>query len=359
MRDLNFEGRVFILGNQAADLDSSVSAFSLAALLEALNPGLTTLPLIQGEIDDLRLKPEIPALFNRARIEIKNRNFLNGESPLPSDPQIILVDHNKPDIPGLEHSVKAVIDHHRDEGFFKDLPLRIIRKTGSCATLVAELWEQSGLEIPRVQRLILLAAVAVDTGCLNPEWGKTTQEDKEIYQFLSYRLGNDDLSFIRSLSDIKQDLSHLNQRDQLRRDFKDFSPGQFRAGISSVPMTVNEFFSPDFFNPAECGEFMERNCPDLLIVMHSAAEPFQRQLSFYASRKGLKGQSSPAALMMKTLESLGGFTARPSPAAGWQSFNQQDPKRSRKVLAPLLKDRFEQLMSGNSAGTKTNKRGKP
>ena len=359
---LKFEDSVYVLGNQAADLDSTVSAFSLAALLEALNPGLKAIPLIQGSKDDLRLKPEIEALFERITLDPGNESFLDRDSRLPSSSKVILVDHNKPDYPGLESVTAGIVDHHKDEGFLPELPLRIIRKTGSCATLIAELWRDTGIPVPPSQCILLLAALTVDTGNLDPEWGKTTAEDKKIYDFLSRELSDDDRYFILSLPKIKLDLSHLNQQDQLRRDYKELNLPDISAGISSVPMSVDDFFAPSFFDSRAVESFMKDKGLDLLIIMHSISDPFRRQLSFCSRTKEGESENrlstATGRSMTEALDTLGGFDPLPSPAEGWHSYDQEDPTVSRKRLSPRLQEILIQKLTGNPNQVGPETRGK-
>jgi exopolyphosphatase len=142
-----FNNNLIVMGNQAADLDSTVSAVSMATLLSQINPSLQIRPLVQGHPDDLKLKPEIVALFRRAGIPLDDSLFSETAGKNLDDP-LILVDHNEPDNSQIHHSIAGIVDHHDDRGLYPDLPLREVKRTGSCTTLISSFWKEYGLSIP-------------------------------------------------------------------------------------------------------------------------------------------------------------------------------------------------------------------
>ncbi|KAG1908883.1 uncharacterized protein F5891DRAFT_31463 [Suillus fuscotomentosus] len=95
--------------------------------------------------------------------------YCSGD-PIPSQvSQFALVDY---DVLDTRHAsptarVVAVIDHHEDEGQYKDTSTtnpRIVEPAGSCSSLVTRLYQSSSnLSIPPEMSTLLLSAILIDT----------------------------------------------------------------------------------------------------------------------------------------------------------------------------------------------------
>lgn len=351
-----FKENLLIIGNQAADLDSSVSAYALAELLKRLNPEIIIHPLIQGSDADLQLKPEIKSLFHRANISLRPENFssefFNPDSKNQKDyteSSLILVDHNEADSEEINHPVAGIVDHHKDSLLYQELKLRDIRICGSCASIIGEYWKQSDLETPYSISLLLAAAIGVDTGYLDKSWGKTTEIDRSQYETHYKILTQKDRAFIEDLLNIKNDLSHLGIYDQLRRDYKDFPMEGLKGGISSIPLSQKDFFHKEFYKDDLLRDFSKKNCPDFLLIMHTIPQPFKRELSLYMNNSN----KTMIKILKTALIQLNepGFElveneVKISGANGvWMLYSQKNIKVSRKILVPLLKDELEKLLA--------------
>ena len=191
-----------------------------------------------------------------------------------------LVDHNSLHptnaVPGAQ--VTAIVDHHEDEGKYLDTASpRIIESAGSCASLVTRvIMSYPTLQIPPELAALLLSAIMIDTHGLR-RGGKAVGVDYEASAWLLPRangpsLGNlvsqtvetpqhvPDHPWIQSLSHAlsaeKSLLSHLNTRDLLRRDYKEYifnlssticgnGPRSIGGGgLATVPLPLSSFFSP-------------------------------------------------------------------------------------------------------------------
>ena len=176
-----------------------------------------------------------------------------------------LVDHNRL-LPQYEASnsnvqVVTVIDHHEDEGFYQDsAEPRTIAPAGSCSSHMTRLCPP---QIPAGLASLLLSAILIDTQGLKVG-GNALQVDHEAVAFLLTKTslsssssptelspsGNNltDLKFIQDLttklSEKKFAVSHLNTRDLLRRDYKQYNLNlpwvhprtTIYAGLSTVPV---------------------------------------------------------------------------------------------------------------------------
>lgn len=190
-----------------------------------------------------------------------------------------LVDHNSLHpahaLPGAR--VTAIIDHHEDEGkYIGTASPRVIEPAGSCASLVARvIMSYPTLQIPPELAALLLSAIVIDTHGLR-KGGKAVDVDYEASAWLLPRVNVpsseslvgqtvdtpqhvSDHPWIQSLSTAlsttKSALSHLNTRDLLRRDYKEYnfnlsssicgnSPCSIKAGLATVPLPLSSFFSP-------------------------------------------------------------------------------------------------------------------
>ena len=347
---------IIITGNQAGDLDSTVSAICLSRLLTLTEPSIRFIPVLKRDREELRLNHEIPALFNHAGVNPSDLNFEKSESIRKqfrnNKTGFILVDHNNPEQGIAEERILGIIDHHNDTGFsvkreHPGLFMRVVEPCGSCASLVSRVWQQSRFIPDRSTALLMGAAIIVDTGNFNPDWGKTTNLDREQYAWLRSFFSEDDEEFLRSLIIIKNDLSSLSLDDHLIRDYKDISGSKISGGISSVPLSLAEFYASPLYNTQSIINFMKERELDFLFIMHTTHNPFSRELSAIPSarfsrdcnfKKGIKEKI----LLLEELE-LTELTVLPvAPLQGnqypWISFIQGNRKASRKIVLPLLKD---------------------
>jgi inorganic pyrophosphatase/exopolyphosphatase len=262
-----------VLGNEGGDMDSVVSAIYTAYYFN-LTAGVAAgeveqnhdvwVPLINFPLEDLPLRGDIlyalnlnqvrpedlvwasrsedaPAAGSAASADADGVQFADMANP--SDvalfDSICLVDHNIPCERQslLREKVKAVVDHHKDEGLFPDAAPRIINKAGSASSNVALLFKAKGLSTPSPK--LLLAPILLDTSNLDPEAKKVTPIDLEAVDYLLSQYPTTDVEVVagqplhqschkilkkyyKELHERKADISHLDMDQSLRRDFKAF-----------------------------------------------------------------------------------------------------------------------------------------
>ncbi|OSX57360.1 hypothetical protein POSPLADRAFT_1156658 [Postia placenta MAD-698-R-SB12] len=262
-----------VMGNEAGDLDSVASAVAYAWYIYTIlkEPSVA---LMQTPRTDLHLRAENLHALSLAGLSPADLLCIDDvpykrPGPFPST-KFALVDHNRLQGQFTQENhgarVVAVVDHHEDEGFYKDTadPRIITTGIGSCASIVAcYLEEKCRDHIPPELASLLLSAIVVDTSGLLP--GKKAVEiDHRAATFLASRskppVLSDAAAFIaapvpslhelpalRELSDTlqtkKASVSHLRTRDLLRRDYKEYaltsswaSGGAVLIGLASVPV---------------------------------------------------------------------------------------------------------------------------
>ncbi|KAJ2902036.1 hypothetical protein MKZ38_001072 [Zalerion maritima] len=301
----------FIIGNESADLDSICSAL-LAAYLRSYsglcsptsnsNESKLHIPLAHIPRADLALRPELSAVLRAAGVsdaDILTLDDLPSSLSLsPQETSWFLVDHNVPVGllgPGSDLAkrsggaaaaeVVGLIDHHEDEGAVAPGPHvspRVVRKAGSCASLVAEHFRETwdGLAEPEAGEdggrsaasaqlaMIALGPILVDTTNLG-SLAKTTGTDLWAVEFAEGKLGGSGVAtaagegagagagagaggengdygrerFFRELAALKSDCSSMRFGDVFRKDYKAWTEGELELGISTSPQPFKYLLS--------------------------------------------------------------------------------------------------------------------
>ncbi|GAA5977572.1 hypothetical protein JCM10908_005025 [Rhodotorula pacifica] len=146
LRNNNADDWIIVMGNEAGDLDSLVSALTLSYLYNHLEKPQKAVALLQTEQDALDLRPENALALHYARMSSGHRDLLTLDE-LPIKPNdlwhrikgIALVDHNVPRAIWAKAEIVAIIDHHDDRGLANGTANpRIVEAAGSCSSLVTK-----------------------------------------------------------------------------------------------------------------------------------------------------------------------------------------------------------------------------
>lgn len=337
-----------VLGNEAADLDSMVSALMYAFFLSAENAGsgVQYVPVVAIPRKDFKLRTEAVFLFEEAGINSNSLFFAEDIDPkaLYKDRrlELTLVDHNKPTgaYVGFEDVVVGVVDHHADEGLFGDAPVRVVSPVGSAATLVAEMiLERNRTLLDTGAAKLLLGTILLDTVNLDPEAGRVTPEDEKIAGELGELSGSDRQELFDAVQREKFNVSSLDSPDLLRKDYKEWQLGDFRVGISTVLLSVEEWLAKDPNLPGSLSEYCKARNLDVLLAMNAYTAPeFTRELVVYCPDDSLRSQLldflQKSDLELSPIES---DTTDEATAL----FAQGNLGKSRKKLQPMLAEFLE------------------
>ncbi|KAG0692885.1 hypothetical protein DFH29DRAFT_817002, partial [Suillus ampliporus] len=130
-------GWTVVIGNEAGDLDSVASALGYAWLRS--HTSRKTIAYITTPREDFFLREENLHALGLAEIDQPYEELYYSGDSMPSQvSKFALVDHNvlHPKYATPTARVVAVIDHHTDEGQYKDTAdSRIIEMVGSCLCL--------------------------------------------------------------------------------------------------------------------------------------------------------------------------------------------------------------------------------
>ncbi len=164
-----------------------------------------------------------------------------SEGDLAREPHldIILVDHNELSqaVEGAEnYRVLEVIDHHRLGTFSTRYPINFINRTvGSTSTIVASMYRDAKVPLPRKIASILLCGVLSDTLILRS--ATTTDVDREIAEYLS---NITDLDIEALGTDIMGAASAVASKPAaaiVALDLKEYEASGKRISVSQVEVT--------------------------------------------------------------------------------------------------------------------------
>lgn len=257
-----------VIGNESADLDSICSAVVLAYLRTyAPKSNMFYVPLSNLPAKDLSLRPELVPALKYAGLKPTDLITLGDLSGLDkrrkdgnaNENQFILVDHNSMTCElGKQYAGQVVgcIDHHDEE---HRVPLetgeqpRIVRKCGSCCSLVVEycrsawdlLAEDGKTEWNSELARLALAPILIDTTNLTQE-SKVTDADRDAVRYLEgwIHVPQGEYSseaYFQELTKAKEDIGSLSFHDIMRKDYKEWAEnsGAFNLGVSSVVKDIN------------------------------------------------------------------------------------------------------------------------
>lgn len=226
--------QVFIVGNEAADADSLVSAYAMAKLLDGGEVQAVALAQIPRE--EFRLRGDSLALFAQAGSDIASDGAPVGlhfwdevpwsEVAALERHSLVLTDHNKmtPKVaeffPGR---VEWVIDHHANSNTHVDAKVDIDESLGSCCTLVAEAYAARGQDVPIPEEIgrLLLGVILLDCRNFSPEESKGTPRDQLMADLLAGFLpASSNEEWFKQLITARYDVSHLSVRELLLLDTK-------------------------------------------------------------------------------------------------------------------------------------------
>ncbi|PVU88187.1 hypothetical protein BB561_005979 [Smittium simulii] len=288
-----------VIGNEAADLDSIVSAIALSYYLflfpvksHSCAPDTMFLPVFNINKTALRLRQDCQYVLNNylstqdenthqkqplgffldqlADVFLLLKNESSGDSILNKN--VYLVDHNilKPDLAYLSVYLRGIVDHHVNEHKYNALNFENINPVGSCTSLIAQMLKSRFEELelsdysqvmPLNFVLALLAPILIDTNNMKESSGRVSPVDKSSLDWLMGIIAlqnRDNSTFLESktnslangfglesfetkpyfklLSKLKKDTSNLSISELLDKDYKEINPAD--ANLNNVRIGV-------------------------------------------------------------------------------------------------------------------------
>ncbi|XP_068107826.1 exopolyphosphatase PRUNE1 [Hyperolius riggenbachi] len=290
-----------ILGNEACDLDSMISAITLAYFLTktSSSKNLVYVPVLNIPQEDFPLRTECSFFLLENGIAEDHLTFRDqidlADLYKAGQLSLTLVDHNV--LPRLElfmeEVVTEVIDHHVLERT-PSLNCRVTAEmVGSCATLITEKIIQEAPEILDFQLASLLRGTIV-LDCVNmaPVAGKVTPKDTEYVTILESKFPHLPMrgSVFDLLQKAKFNVSGLTTNQMLRKDLKTLTGHNISMAISAVYMHIEEFLQRDCLQ-GDLQDFCQNYSYNVIVAMAisytATSEPI-RQIAVYCQQEDLR-----------------------------------------------------------------------
>lgn len=175
--------------------------------------------------------------------------------------KIIQVDHNERGqaVDGIEEAeILQVIDHHRIADFQTVGPVYYRAEPLGCTcTIVTEMYDEQGVEIPPEMAGLMLGAILSDTLIFKSP--TCTKKDKETAYRLAEIAGVDPVKFGMDMFKAGTSLVGKSVEEIFNQDYKSFNIGDFKIGVAQVNTMDIEGFAPyktDMLN------YMEQVCEE-------------------------------------------------------------------------------------------------
>lgn len=347
------------------DMDSFASSILTAFFFHYMVAGQPVVPLINIPKSFLSLRADIVHVMTTLGIDrdwllFVDDSCIENRKSEGHDDKLFLVDHNKvtSTIDKLTgNSVVGIIDHHADEKLYLTSIAsgpRVIRKCGSCSSLVMNYWrKQLPDEVfsknPEVL-ILALCPLLLDTSNMKQ---KVEEPDQENYEFLKNNQEPSEIKELyKTLTAKKRNLDGLPVKGILAKDYKEWDgAGKAKLGISTVPQSVQwlEEHHKNLYD--EFKDWAHERQLNVAVMMTSFGDhKHHRQLVIWVNDDGQANRSLVqfAKVQQSSVLQLREMPTNASNNAGVLVYEQGNSKAGRKLVAPLLRqqlfgDRFMTL----------------
>lgn len=155
---------------------------------------------------------------------------------MPEKQQLILIDHNElgQAVEGVESGkIVEVVDHHRFGGLQTSDPIFInVRPVGCTGTIVTNMYQQFGIEIPKSIAGLLLSAIISDTVLFKSP--TCTQADKDAVFYLADVAGVNYEEYGMAMLKAGADIGDMTAAQIVKNDSKEFQIGNYPMLISQL-----------------------------------------------------------------------------------------------------------------------------
>ena len=359
-----------MIGNEAGDADSIVSALALAYVDSVLATQKTlTTPVVSIPRADLPLRRETTLLLDYCGVHVDQLLYMDDDKELAqyqSPVLVTLVDHNRFSLQQFDWQVVEILDHHHDEechvnvqGTARQIAFIDNRAlVASTCTLVAErlFATTTTSEFPPQLSLALLGVMLLDTVNMSPTAGKVTPRDQAAIQtlvkgtdwsFLDLELLNDGVvdtdKLYTRLSESKFDTDFwksLSVRDALRLDYKQFESSQHVFGSSSILLDMPSFLSKPNLEEG-ISAYMKECGISLLVILNARIRngELEREMLLCGDQSEVQEMAeylltNPGAAEVMQLKEQALRIATTSLTL--RHFSQGNSKASRKQVVPVM-----------------------
>ena len=223
---------IYTCGHTTPDSDSICSAISLAYLLNKI--GKDAIPARQGEpnpetqfiLDKFGFEaPELKTEFAGCELFITDYSD-KGQAPADVD----------------EATIVGIVDHHKLGDLTTSAPLECwIRPVGCTNTIVKEMYDYHGIEIPANIAGIMMCAILSDTVIFKSP--TCTELDIKVVRELAQIAGIEDFGAVgMEMFKVKSAVDGVPARDLILRDYKPFDMHGNAVGIGQLEVVDLSIF---------------------------------------------------------------------------------------------------------------------
>ncbi|CBY17848.1 unnamed protein product [Oikopleura dioica] len=285
-----------VIGNEAGDLDSAVSALVLAYILHVKDPKSVTFPLLNYSKNLYSAKTEVVHVLENIDISKNDLFFLpqmKDELEQIEDLDIVLVDHNEPT--GIlnesfgSSKVSLIIDHHPENPTNMLSCEKSIELVGSCSSLVADYAVKAAVYLPDDAREIIASAIVIDTSGFSPIQ-LVDDIDRGMFARMTEGKPTDVDSLLAELTSARFKIDGLSIRDLLLKDAKHIVADKNRSIFAAtLHCDMGDFLRKEdaWFEIAEF--YFSNDCKnaDILLLMGTVADGTNRGFGWYSPKMGL------------------------------------------------------------------------
>lgn len=225
-------------------------------------------------------------LLSEARVTVKETDYIlypileNGKYVgtvtsegvmYPSRQDLILVDHNERSqmvMGNEEANIVEIIDHHRFGGLITKSPIFIRQEPVGCtATIITNLYESYGVEIPKKIAGLLLSAVISDTLLFRSP--TSTDVDRKVVEKLVKVAEVDDLEkYAMELLRHGTVIDTMSAAELVRNDIKEFDLGDYKVGVAQINIMDREYAKSKYTDITKAlEELQEADGYDLALIL--------------------------------------------------------------------------------------------
>ncbi|XP_044270023.1 exopolyphosphatase PRUNE1 [Tribolium madens] len=339
-----FKNIHLVLGNESCDLDSTISALSLAYLIHSRNTNDLVIPVMNVEAKYFPLRTETNYLLKKCDIDPKNlvyKDQINYSNILKTAKvKTSLVDHhvlsNHDKV--LEETVLEIFDHrtiNKEEICHGDhVEKTVIKIVGSCCTLITNEIIESKLSILfNDLSHLLYATIIYDTIGLDKEYGKTFEDDLKAAQYLENILKPTQArkELFNVLWKIHNDTSTLSTQDLLYRDLKVVKG----IPIPGLPILVEEYLNRGDADGAIAAFASDFKTSNVVLIGIDASEDVKRDIAIFSTDSIFK---KTLIIILSDSKHELQLTEIPVKNKNVVCFRQGNIKLTRKFILPLVND---------------------
>lgn len=223
---------LYIFGHKVPDSDSIVSAIAMSYLKNKL--GEEAIPVRQGDIN-----PESQYILDKFGLEAPElKTSFAGENVYLTDFSDIA--QAPDDI--ADATIVGIVDHHKLGDLTTSTPLEAwIRPVGCTNTIVKEMFDYYGVEIPKDIAGAMMCAILSDTVIFKSP--TCTKLDTKICKELAAITGIEDFKAIgMEMFKVKSAVEGVPARELVMRDYKNFDMHGTKVGIGQLEVVDLSIF---------------------------------------------------------------------------------------------------------------------